>query len=58
MNAQYINSYVVKFADTPCIIYLVVTEVRTQPQHTLSTTNSQKKISCVHSAEGGENKKN
>jgi len=25
----------VKFADTPCIIYLVVTEVRPQPQHTL-----------------------
>jgi hypothetical protein len=57
MNAQYINSYVVKFADTPCIIYLVVTEVRPQPQHTLSTTNSQK-ISCVPSAEGGKNTRN
>jgi hypothetical protein len=57
MNAQYINSYVVKFDDTPCVIYLVVTEVRTQPQHTLSTTNSQK-ISCVPSAEGGKNTRN
>jgi len=54
MNAQYNTSYDVKFADTPCIIYLVVTEVRPQPQHTLSTTTAQK-ISCVHSAEGGEN---
>jgi hypothetical protein len=39
--AQYIGDGV-KFADTPCITYLVATEVRTQPQHTHQTTNSQK----------------
>jgi hypothetical protein len=54
--AQFIGDDA-KFADTPHITYLVVTEVCPQPQHTLETTNSQKNFLCSLRRRRREHKK-